>query len=360
MTYAPFSRVNHVLIQLDKMKFYRAVKVVLYLIFLIALLEIWARGYYAAGRGMSFFASPADQVYMWYPGLRALKDYKYDENDFNLLLLGGSVLTEDWGQIPEFLRKKIKKDLGREANIVNLAAAAHSSLDSYYKYGYLGGKRFDMVAFYQGINEVRANNVPPEVWRNDYSHYSWYDEVNFYFRHPWLRRTGLVLPYFIKHLLVQLEREVTNPGRFAPDHSPKKEWLGYGSDIKTGESFRGNLLKIISAARVKTEPLMVMTFAYYSPEKEEFDEDSPYVRFTEIWGDTGNVIKGIKVHNEVIRELAGDDDFIFLDQERLLGHDRRYFTDICHFSDEGSEVFAENMVGKINRVPSLKKESERK
>lgn len=315
--------------------------------FLVLLLEVWARGYYTARRGMGFFAPAGDQVYMWYPGLKALGRYKYDRESFNLLLLGGSVLTEDWGQVPEYLNSKIESVLGKKANVVNLAAAAHSSLDSLYKYEWTGGEKFDMVAFYQGINEVRANNVPPEIWQKDYSHYSWYDEVNFYFRHPWLRKTGLMLPYFIKHLLVQLDREVINPDGHVPEHSPRPEWLEYGGDIKTSESFRDNLAGIIGIAKARKEPLMVMTFAYVPPRDNGLDADSPSVKFTEIWGDEENVIRGIKAHNEVVRSLARKDDLIFLDQEKLMGGKKEYFTDICHFSAEGSETFAGNMAGKI-------------
>jgi len=329
------------------MRFKKAAAVVLYLLFILALMEIWARGYYAARRGMGFFSSASDQVYMWYPQLRALDDYEYEQGSFNLLLLGGSVLTDDWGRVASFLKEKIRSELGKEANIVNLAAAAQSSLDSYYKYRWAGGKRFDMVAFYQGINEVRANNVPPDIWKEDYSHYSWYDEVNFYFRHPVLRRTGLVLPYFIKHLLVQLEREVLHPGRDVPEHSPRREWLRYGGDIKSAESYRNNLMGIVYTARGRGEPLMAMTFAYYTPGEGEFGEDSPFVRFTEIWGDAPNVRLGIREHNRVIRELAGEEDFLFVDQEKLFDNHKRYFTDICHFSSEGSEFFAGNMVKKI-------------
>jgi hypothetical protein len=332
----------------------KAIIVVIYLIFLVILLEVWARGYYAARRGMSFFAPAGEQVYQWYPGLKALRQYKYDEGSFNLLLLGGSVLTEDWGQVPECLNEKIKDVLGKAPNVVNLAAAAHSSLDSLYKYEWAGGKRFDMVAFYQGINEVRANNVPPEIWKKDYSHYSWYDEVNFYFRHPWLRKTGLMLPYFMKHLLVQLDREVINRDGYVPEHSPRPEWVEYGVDIKTMESFRDNLNGIIDIAKGRQEPLMVMTFAYFSPEGKGLDADSPFVKFTEIWGDGENVIRGIKAHNEVIRELARKDDVIFLDQEKLMGGRKEYFTDICHFSLEGSETFAGNMATKIKNSVQLK------
>ncbi|RKY42854.1 MAG: hypothetical protein DRP85_01455 [Candidatus Makaraimicrobium thalassicum] len=327
---------------------------VIYLIFLAVLLEILARGYYASGRGMSFLSTAGDQVYMWYPELKGLKEYSYDEGGFNVLLLGGSALTEDWGEIPKYLREKSRSVLGKKANIVNLAAA-HGSLDSFYKYKLADGKRFDCVIFYHGINEVRANNVPPRLWKEDYSHYSWYEEVNFYFRHPGLRRAAMLLPYFLKHLLVQLDREVIRRDRYVPTHSPRPEWKRYGKDIKTKDSFRNNLLRIAGIAESRQEPLLVMTFAYYLPDGDEYDEDSPYVRSAGLWGEPENVVLGIRAHNEVVRELALGGDFMFLDQQKIIDRDRKYFKDICHFSGEGSEIFASNIVDKVKNLIRLKK-----
>ncbi len=334
--------------------------VFLYLIFLILLLEVWARAYYAMERGVPFFSSAADQVYMWYPELKKMDGYEYDEDKVNILLLGGSALTEEWGKVPPYLSEEAGSVLGKEANIVNLAAPAHSSLDSLYKYRWVGGERFDLVVFYHGINEVRANNVPAELWKNDYSHYSWYDEVNFFFRHDWLRGQPFVLPYFVKHLLVQLDREVIHRGRHVPTHSPKQEWLECGKEIKTKASFGNNIRRIAETARRRKEPLMVMTFAYFYPEGDEYDEESPYVSFTRIWGLPENVMLGIREHNEVIRRIAPDAEFILLDQQELMGGKKRNFEDICHFSDEGSRVFAGNVVGKYRDIYLLRKEEEEK
>ncbi len=297
---------------------------------------------------MSFFSSPGDQAYMWYPELKNLDTY--DKDDFNVLLLDGSALTEDWGSVPQCLEKKLELLLDKEVNIVNLAAAAHSSLDSVYKYGWIKDKHFDLVVFYHGINEVRANNVPPGLWKKDYSHYSWYDEVSFRFKHSWLQRTGLVLPYFIKHLLVQLDREVINRDRYVPEHTPRPEWLEYGSDIKTRESFRDNLQKVIATAGVRGEPLMVMTYAYYLPESGEYEKGSSFEKFIEVWGDLKNIILGIKTHNQVVRELAAHGGFMFLDQQEMIDNNKIYFSDICHFSRKGSEFFAENIVNYIKGV----------
>ncbi|MFH1878388.1 MAG: hypothetical protein ABH883_06235 [Candidatus Omnitrophota bacterium] len=327
----------------------KTVFAIVYAVFILLIFEAWARGYYAAGRGLSFFSRPDDQVYLWYPQLKQLENYKYDSDKYNVLLLGGSVLTEDWGEVPAYLGGVIEGASGKKANIVNLAAAAHSSLDSYYKYLWVRDRKFDSVFFYHGINEARANNVPPDIWKDDYSHYSWYSEVNFFFRHPWLRKAGLLLPYFFKHLMVQIDREVLNRHGYVPEHSPRPEWVAYGVDVKTKNSFKNNLKHIVDLAESKGEPLTVMTFAYYREEGSGSaeGEQAPDKKFTEIWGNEENVIKGMDAHNDVIRELAASGSFIFLDQKSKMGNGREFFKDICHFTPEGSRVFASNMSGAV-------------
>ena len=342
------------------MRFSKPLAIFLYAVFLVLLLEIWARGYYSARRGVEFLASPRELIYLWYPELKqAEKDT--GKNGPRVLFLGGSVLTEDWGEIPQKFTDEYRKATGQEVNIINLAASAHSSLDSFYKYKWLGGREFDLVVFYHGINEVRANNIPKDLWKKDYSHYSWYDELNFYFRHPALRKTGMLLPYFVKHLLVNFDRKLLNRDRYVPEHSPREEWLSFGSEIKTAESFRENLEGVINMAGRKGEPLMVMTYAYCQPSDEDLaDNENPYVAFTEVWGDMDNVIKGMDTHNEIIRRIEPREDLIFVDQEEELGNNRDYFADICHMTGKGSQVFAENMVDALREKVDVTRNGERR
>ncbi len=267
------------------------------------------------------------------------------------MFLGGSVLTKDWGKVPDYIYK-LSSDFDKKVNFVNLAAGAHTSLDSYYKYQWIRKKRFDVVLFYHGINEVRANNVPSKKWKNDYSHYSWYDEVNFYFRHPFLKKTGLLTPYFLKHILIQLERKMVNKNQFIPTNSPKDEWLEYGNDVKTSESFRANLIKIIEIAKKRKETLIIPTFAYsrFYPAYYKLFPEKEKVGYIWIWGKPENVVLGINVHNTIIRQLTRKGGFIFLDQEKLMRNNDLYFRDVCHFTDEGSKFFVETILKKMTSL----------
>ena len=99
--------------------------------------------------------------------------------------------------------------------------------------------------------------------------------------------------------------------------------------------------------------MLVLTFAYYS--FEDKDEDSnlkrPNIEYSRIWGKIEHTILGIQAHNDVIRNLADYNDFIFLDQEKLISNkDKEYFRDICHLTDKGSEVFVQNLLNKIKTL----------
>ena len=100
------------------------------------------------------------------------------QNAVRILLLGGSVMHPAWGNVEQELRERLTIRLGQAVVVFNMAEIGHTSRDSYVKYRTLAGQRFDMVVFYHGINEARANNVPPAMFRSDYSHYAWYDRVN--------------------------------------------------------------------------------------------------------------------------------------------------------------------------------------
>jgi hypothetical protein len=85
--------------------------------------------------------------------------YDYTGDTTNILLLGGPVLYFAGRQAA------LREAFGEDARVYNFAQTAHSSLDSLTKYRYAldRGYRFDYVIFYHGINEVRANNVPPRI-----------------------------------------------------------------------------------------------------------------------------------------------------------------------------------------------------
>ncbi|MBW1944534.1 MAG: hypothetical protein JRJ51_17110, partial [Deltaproteobacteria bacterium] len=78
----------------------------LYVLFLCLVLEIISRTEWSIRRDVPFF-SPA--TYFYYPELKDVEAESIKKNDspFDILLLGGSVMTEEWGSIAQLLEERI-------------------------------------------------------------------------------------------------------------------------------------------------------------------------------------------------------------------------------------------------------------
>jgi hypothetical protein len=108
-------------------------------------------------------------MYIFYPLLKVVHDAKITADDgyYDILFLGGSVLFDagEWAKTKNFFQEKLKTNTKLPIRIHNVARPSHSSLDSLFKYRFLADKHFDQVVVYDSINEVRANNCPPEMFK---------------------------------------------------------------------------------------------------------------------------------------------------------------------------------------------------
>lgn len=120
----------------------------------------------------------------------------------DILLLGASALHENWGSLTQQLLEALPSRTDRRVRLHNVAVPGQTSPDSFYKYRHLADQRFDLVLVYDGINDVAANNFPTTLFREDYSHWSWYERVN-HFENRW-RANFLVLPYTVRFLFIRL------------------------------------------------------------------------------------------------------------------------------------------------------------
>ena len=317
----------------------------------LIVLEIGSRAIYAAQHGFPFFYPVEHIVYP--PLYEQLHDYS--EDGVNVLLLGGSVLYFAGRE------NTLEKVFDIPVRVYNLAQTAHSSRDSLTKYRYAleRGYRFDYVIFYHGINDVRANNVPPELFSKDYNHYFFYRLTNTVFgeRNPVLRfMLNSALVFRIERLVTQL-RETRFFGRSLVHMAfPREDWLQYGADLKSRAVFEQHLLEIARAAEENGSALIVPRFAFhpvladYAEGRETGMTEQEIIRFAEQWGLPGNVARGIQAHNEVIEMHR--DRYTFLDTSRLEEADN--FVDPCHFTPEIQTKFLELLVDVLRELPTNK------
>ncbi len=313
----------------------------------LVMLELGSRAIYAAQLGFPFFY-PVEHIV--YPPLYE-QFHDYSDDGVNVLLLGGSVLYFAGRE------NTLESAFEPPARVYNLAQTAHSSHDSLTKYRYVldRGYDFDYVIFYHGINDVRANNVPPELFSEDYTHYFFYRLTNTVFgqRNPalrWMLNSSLV--FRIERLVTQL-RETRFFGRNLVHMAfPREDWLHYGAEVKSRDVFEKNLLEIARMADESGSRLVVPRFASH-PALADFaagrktgKTEEEMVLFAEQWGLPGHVAKGIQAHNDVIETHRGR--YTFVGTRAFEKADN--FVDPCHFTPEVQTEFVKLLVDTLSEL----------
>src|SRR5262245_19850020 len=158
----------------------RVRKVLLAVCVLVLAGELGTRLYWWLHTG----APPFSANTMWYthyPEIieSGVEDGPISNSDevYDILLLGGSVLSPYFGDVDKRLGQALRTRLGRPVRVFNLCKPAHTSRDSLLKYRSLAHQRFDLDVVYNGINDTRMYNCPPEVFRADYTHCTWYRQL---------------------------------------------------------------------------------------------------------------------------------------------------------------------------------------
>jgi lysophospholipase L1-like esterase len=301
---------------------------------------------------------PSRILYAFYPGLREAAVQRPAPGDgfYDVLLLGGSTLHRDWGPVEQALAEQLAEAGHRNVRVLNLAFPAHTSRDSRLKYAALGEARFDLVVVYDGINDVRANNAPPELFREDYGHFRWYEMVNALA--PYQDRAWLALPYTIRYLGISL-RQILHPSRYVPSDEPRPSWTQYGAAARSVASFAQNLEAILDLAARRGDRVVLMTFAVHVPQDyslEAFEgKRLDYVlhrKPIEDWGRPQDVLKAVAAQNEVVRRLAArHPEALLVDQAGLMDETPRFFNDPCHLTVAGAMRFAADIVSGVGADP---------
>jgi hypothetical protein len=305
----------------------------------VVAIEALCRAYWTVSVGVPFFGTEQLMLTMFYPEAANVQreEIRRGNGSFDVLLLGASVVDAKLGDVGDLLEKRLQRETRRRVEIYNVAAAAQNTLDSLHKYRLLNDQEFDLVIVYHGINETRANNCPAEVFRSDYSHYGWYRRVNQLAAHP---EVGwFVLPYTVSRSL-QLVRDTLWPPEEVPTHRPNPEWLKFGSDYKTVEPFRANVMSIASLASLRGQQLLLISFALH-PEHTGVKPTGISRHYTGLWGDFDNVVGAVAAHNQILSEIADSDPAIaFIDIDASMPKRDLFFDDICHFTKIGAKAFA--------------------
>ena len=275
------------------------------------------------------------------------------EGTYDILILGGSTISDEFGSIGTQLGNGLKQRLGKPVRVFNLAFAAHNSRDSMLKYRWLADQHFDLLVVYDGFNDTRMNNTPPGLYREDYSHCLWYKNLNRLDENPILFQSAL--PFT---LLFTKDRfaEVTGLEWYLGRMNPDDEWTVYGKDVRTHVTLQRNLGEIVTTAKTRGERVVMMTFAYHIPadysleacRAGRLDYGYPTSTPVELWGKPAHVIAAMERQNNAVRELAAQHpEAVFVDQDRLMPRNAKHFADCCHLMEEGCTRFTQNILAAL-------------
>ena len=335
----------------------KLIRLAIFLVYLSVLLEIGTRAYWRLAEDVPIFQG-RQILRRFYPHLYDTgvleADLRRDDGHLDVLMLGGSVLEDRFSTIRAELQAQLAERTGRSVRVFNLGRRGHTSRDSLFRYRELADKPFDLVLLYHGINEVRMNNCPRSMFREDYTHVAWYVQIERFYAHKEI--DFLTFPYTIEYTVIGVlgSRRLEF---YLHRHKPKPQWVEMGAEIKTDKALRANVQGILDLARRKGEPVLLMTFATHVPPDyslEKFRAKSldygVHHLPLEVWGKPANVIRTLAAHNAVIADLAaGDDNTLFVDQRKLMPKGKKYFNDPCHLTEAGSKAYVANIVAAICR-----------
>lgn len=320
---------------------------------LLAGAEVAARVYWRSAYLLSM-RDPRHVLLAFYPELRRVDGIHPARSDgfFEVLLLGGSVLHKNWGSVEQALVEQLAREGRHDVRVSNLAIPGQTSRDSLLKYQAMADARFDLVVAYDGINDVRMNNVPPALYRDDYSHDPWDEVVGA--MAPYQGVSRFALPFTLRLASIRL-RQSRHPDRYLPEGALPADWIAYGADARSAVSFEHNLRQLLTIASNRGDRVMLMTFATYLAPNYSLDafrrhalDYDLHVSPIELWGRPDNVIAAVERQNDVVRKLAAErPDTLFVDQARLMPRGAKYFNDVCHLTLEGSSAFASAIVEAI-------------
>lgn len=302
--------------------------------------------------GFSFFNPKGFLVDNYYKELKTplQTDITKDDGYKDILILGGSVISPLWSRMDARLDSILSK---KNVRVFDVAIPGHTSLDNAIKYELLKDKEFDLVIYYEAINENRANNTAPDLFKDDYSQMEWYHHIGLIRKHPELNFT--TLPYLLHKAIVTITRKITKTP-FLENDNVRKENRQYGADIKTAGPYKKNLEDIISLASKKEEKLLLMAYTSFFPDVNFLGDPSDAQYFAKncaraaivtVWGDTKNTKKGIEVHNDILTSLANEHKTYYLDMRKMIPQEVDCFCDICHLSEKGCAIFADALANYI-------------
>jgi len=319
-----------------------------YLTFCYALAWLGIHTFWYLAAAVPFHQKPTlgDQFFpaIRLQGLRTHRP-RHDDGIFDLLLLGGSVIHPEWGSVEARLRARLEQACPGRFRLYNLSQPGFTSRDSLLSYRQLDQCQFELVLVYDGMNDLRLNCCPPELFADDYSHAPRYAALRGDLSQP----AQGVWQIASQGLATDLQWGTSDPALLEHARRPQ-----------TPRTLRANFAELLTLARHRHDPVLLLTYAWHLPDDytlEKFsNHELDYARHAparcaaELWGRPADIPAILTLQNAAIRDLAQTSPHATLcDLADELPRTGVNFVDPCHLTDAGCEEFVARIWPSLER-----------
>lgn len=272
-------------------------------------------------------------------------------NEYRIIALGGST-TEDlanrqnmhYSEEATKLLEKYSFD-GKKAVIINSGRNGYSTAQILVRLQFdLLPFKPDMVTIMENINDLTVNFFPSD------------DRVNY--ANKYLDEGSFTAPFSIKDTFLSKSRvlvftykalnsikskltDKTITTKTGKKISSNIRYSETPTQLKFKEEFRNNLISIAAIAKAHNITLVLMS------QPAMFSEDKYALMFgyqlynNRIFYPKIDEFKSIFLeYNDIIKEVAEQENVYFIDMYNLMGHDEEYFFDMIHYTPDGVLRFA--------------------
>lgn len=283
---------------------------------------------------------------------------------FRIFVLGGSMIYNDSTPFEQshcrILEKKLRANYPHiNIEVQNAGMHWHTSQHSVIKFLFLiQDFEPDLVIICHGINDLYRSFSPASYakgpYRDDYSHffgplsrvledYSSADE------------RGMLLPKKVKRMFsVHWFSDFRRHAAANIEAVPVKEW-------KSLKSFGRNMQNFMDIIESKKIDLIVASQPYIY-KTDMTDEEKATLWFPDWFCSENNqkpdipsMISGMEAFNRASREIAKEKAVTFVDLEKCLQKNLKYFLDDVHLTEEGNRVIGEVFAEEILEMGCIEK-----
>jgi len=227
---------------------------------------------------------------------------------------------------------------GKKIELLNAGIRSHTTQADVVKLKLLAPYQWDVVLFYNGINDLWANHVLPEDFYSDYRQLDPWNRRNLFLDNSLLARYSYNFWYYKIKPFAQYQFVF-----------PKKPYIN-AADFSSLQSFVANVEQIIAISNSIGAKPVLMTLAFHLPENysrqafldKQLDYSNPDnydSRDVYNWGPPEYVREGLARENASIRKIAAEKNIALIDVDAQMSAEGHWFGDVCHFNDAGVDVF---------------------